>query len=201
MSVCTLNGTVAEPLKLNGRRFEPWRMKTLVGFVPQAHIVFKELTVYENLLYASQMRAERHMPEPLRARLIEMALELLGLQECSQFVCDPSIGERLSGGQMRRISIAIELVCNPPILLLDEPTSALDAVNTRIVIAALKDLANRGILVIASLHQPRESAFHMLEKLMLLRKGALVYAGNVKEAPAYFKSLGYYNEIGNPLTS
>ena len=193
-----VNGTVAEPLKLNGRRFEPWRMKTLVGFVPQAHIVFKELTVYENLLYASQMRAERHMPEPLRARLIEMALELLGLQECSQFVCDPSIGERLSGGQMRRISIAIELVCNPPILLLDEPTSALDAVNTRLVIAALKDLANRGILVIASLHQPRESAFHMLEKLMLLRKGELVYAGNVKEAPAYFKSLGYYNEIGNP---
>ena len=60
---------------------------------------------------------------------------------------------------MRRIGIAIELVCDQPIMLLDEPTSALDAVNTRLVVTALKDLCKRGILVIASLHQPRESVF------------------------------------------
>ena len=187
-----------QPLLLNGSRFEPRKMKTLVGFVPQAHIVYKELTVYENLLYASQMRAEKRMSPALRDRLIEMALELLGLQECTHFVCDPSIGERLSGGQMRRIGIAIELVCDPPILLLDEPTSALDAVNTRLVVAALKDLTKRGILVVASLHQPRESVFQMLEKLMLLRKGELAFAGRAVDAPAYFEELGYHNKTGGP---
>ena len=186
-----------EPLKLNSRRFEPRKMKTLVGFVPQAHIVYKELTVYENLLYASQMRAERRMSNTMRDRLIEMALELLGLQECTHFVCDPSIGERLSGGQMRRIGIAIELVCDPPILLLDEPTSALDAVNTRLVVAALKGLTRRGILVVASLHQPRESVFNMLEKLMLLRKGEFAFAGKAEDASSYFEELGYSNTIPN----
>lgn len=108
-----------------------------------------------NLAYAAKVRLDRHVPAQRRIQLVEMALELLGLNECRHFVCDPSIGERLSGGQIRRIGIGIELVCDPPILLLDEPTSALDAVNTRLVVGALKELSDRGVLVVASLHQPR----------------------------------------------
>jgi ABC-type multidrug transport system ATPase subunit len=125
---------------LNGAPYEPRRLSALIGFVPQAHIIRKELTVYENLEYASLMRAEAQMTPATRVRLVEMSLDLLGLQECRHFVCDPSLGQRLSGGQMRRVGIGVELVCDPPIMLLDEPTSALDAVNTILVVAALKDL-------------------------------------------------------------
>ena len=139
--------------------------------MPQAHILHKELTVFENLFYASQLRAETSTDYDTRLRLVEMALDLLGLQECRNFVCDPSLGQRVSGGQMRRIGIGCELVCNPPIMLLDEPTSALDAVNTRLVVTALKDLSKRGILVIASLHQPSQSVFNMFDRLWLMRKG------------------------------
>ena len=138
----------------------------------EAHIIYKELTVYENLLYASEMRSEQGTKHSTRLRLIEMALDLLGLQECRGFVCDPSLGkERLSGGQMRRLGIGIELVCDPPVMLLDEPTSALDASNAQLVTFALRDLAKRGILVIASLHQPREAVFKLFDKLWLMRKG------------------------------
>ena len=82
-----------------------------------------------------------------------------------------------NSGQMRRIGIGMELVCNPPIMLLDEPTSALDAVNTRLVVAALKGLAKQGVLVVASLHQPRHAVYEMLDRLLLLRKGELMYGG------------------------
>ena len=181
------------PVQLNGEPFDAQKVKELVGFVPQGHIVSKELTVYENLLYASQSRAEKTMSKQRRERLVESALDLLGLQACRNFVCDPSIGERLSGGQMRRIGIGIELVGDTPIMLLDEPTSALDAVNTRLVVAALKDLANRGVLVVASLHQPRESVFHMLDILLLLRQGKLAYGGSREDAEVFFSEMGYRN--------
>ena len=171
ISVTETTGERTYPMLLNGAPFEPRRVRALIGFVPQAHIIYKELTVFENLAYASQMRAELSMDKHTRMRLVEMALDLLGLQECRHFVCDPSLGERLSGGQLRRIGIGIELVCDPPVMLLDEPTSALDAVNTKLVITALKDLTKRGILVIASLHQPRESVFNLFDKLWLMRKG------------------------------
>jgi len=94
---------------------------------------------------------------------------------------------------MRRIGIGIELVGDTPIMLLDEPTSALDAVNTRLVVAALKDLANRGVLVVASLHQPRESVFHMLDILLLLRQGKLAYGGSREDAEVFFKEMMYHN--------
>ena len=187
-------------LTLNSRPFSPRVSQHMLGYVPQAHILYKELTVYENLAYAAALRLHRDVGSERREQLIETALDLLGLQECRHFVCDPSIGERLSGGQMRRIGIGIELVCDPPIMLLDEPTSALDAVNTRLVVASLKDLARRGVLVIASLHQPRVSVYDMLDRLLLLRKGVLIYGGYRADALHYFsKNLGYsLPEHANP---
>lgn len=98
------DGTCA--MFLNEAPYHPRRHKAIIGFVPQAHIIFKELTVFENLWYASEMRADRSMNGHTRMRLVEMALDLLGLRECRHFVCDPSLGERLSGGQMRRIGSA-----------------------------------------------------------------------------------------------
>lgn len=179
-------------LLLNGRPFAPNDMRSMIGFVPQAQILFKELTVYENLAYAAELRLHRPAPVEQREMLIEMALDLLGLQDCRHFVCDPSIGERLSGGQMRRVGIGMELVSDPPIMILDEPTSALDAVNTRLVVASLKGLAQRGILVIASLHQPRHAVYEMLDRLLLLRSGSLIYGGLQSDAERYFTDcLGY----------
>ena len=178
-------------LTLNKRPFRAKGCGHLLGYVPQAHLVFKELTVYENLAYSAKLRLDRKVPVERRMALVETAIELLRLQDCRHFVCDPAIGERLSGGQMRRIGIGIELVCDPPILLLDEPTSALDAVNTRLVVAALKNLANRGVLVVASLHQPRHAVYQMLDKLILLRQGEMIYGGLREDSVNYFDKLGF----------
>ena len=192
-------GTTSGRISLNNQPYSN-RQSNLIGYVPQAHLVFKELTVYENLVYSAVLRLRKSdNTTKYRHELVESALDLLGLQPCRHFVCDPAIGERLSGGQMRRVGIGVELVCDPPIMLLDEPTSALDAVNTRLVVAALKDLARRGVLVLASLHQPRQTAYEMIDRLILLRKGELIYGGMVTNAPQYFLWLGYtVPEHSNP---
>lgn len=191
-------GSISGEMKLNNRPFEPQTFLHLLGYVPQAHLVYKELTVYENLAYAAKLRLHRGVTAKERAQLVEISLELLGLQQCRHFVCDPSIGQRLSGGQMRRVGIGIELVCDPPIMLLDEPTSALDAVNTRLVVAALKNLTRRGVLVCASLHQPRHAVYEMIDRLLLLRKGELIYGGLRSESLRYFKQLGFSLVGANP---
>jgi len=191
-------GSITGTMVLNHRPYDPHAVRHLLGYVPQAHLVYKELTVYENLAYAAMLRLNRHVSPEHRAALIEMALDLLGLKQCRHFVCDPSIGQRLSGGQMRRIGIGIELVCDPPIMLLDEPTSALDAVNTRLVVCALKNLTRRGVLVCASLHQPRHAVYEMIDRLLLLRKGELIYGGLRSESLKYFSQLGFSLVGANP---
>ena len=178
----------------------------MIGFVPQAYILYDELTVYENIMFAARMRGPADEDPARRQRRVEAVLRLLGLQECRNFVLDKSLGVgRLSGGQMRRVGIGVEVVTEPSILLLDEPTSALDAVNTRIVVNIMKTLTKAGMLVVASIHQPRLSAWLQFDKLMLLSKGKLVYSGpcgtssvqpgapNAVEGAAvrYFGALGY----------
>ena len=100
---------------LNGKKFEPHKQRHLIGYVPQAHILYKELTVFENLAYAAELRLHRDIAREDREALVENALVVLGLSEVRHFVCDPTIGERLSGGQMRRIGIGIELVAGESI--------------------------------------------------------------------------------------
>ena len=156
----------------------------------------------------ARMRGPADEDPVRRQRRVESVLRLLGLQECRNFVLDKNLGVgRLSGGQMRRVGIGVEVVTEPSILLLDEPTSALDAVNTRIVVNIMKTLTKAGMLVVASIHQPRLSAWLQFDKLMLLSKGRLVYGGpcgtssiqcdqaspNAVEGAAvrYFGALGY----------
>jgi len=140
-----------------------------MGFVPQAYLVQKTLTIYENLWYSSMLRLPG-VSKAERREIVESVLGLLGLTACAHFSCDrENSKKKLSGGQLRRVGIGLELVTRPAILLLDEPTSALDAVNTRLVVEVLKNLCKmHGILVIASLHQPRFSVVNALDKVRAL---------------------------------
>jgi ABC-type multidrug transport system ATPase subunit len=190
-------GTLSGAVSLNN---QPMLHGPRIGFVPQAYLVQKPLTVYENLWYSSVLRLPGISKEERRV-MIESVLRLLGLATCAHFSCDrENSTQKLSGGQLRRVGIGSELVTRPSILLLDEPTSALDAVNTRLVIEVLKNLCKtHGILVIASLHQPRFSVVDALDKVMVLRRGEFIYAGAQKEALGYFAPLGFAPQTGeNP---
>ena len=190
-------GTLSGEIALNN---QPMRPGTNMGFVPQAYLVQRALTVYENLWYSSVLRLPG-VSNHDRHNIVISVLDLLGLAACAHFSCDREHSKKkLSGGQLRRVGIGAELVTRPAILLLDEPTSALDAVNTRLVVDVLKNLCEKhGILVIASLHQPRFSVVNALDKVMVLRKGEFIYAGAQREALGYFAPLGFVPQPGeNP---
>ena len=91
-------GWTSGKILLNSRPYQPSSIRHKIGYVPQAHLVFKELTVYENLLYAARLRLVGRLGDKERKQLVDDAIDLLGLKECQHFVCDPAIGERLSGG-------------------------------------------------------------------------------------------------------
>ncbi|KAJ8533341.1 hypothetical protein ON010_g13912 [Phytophthora cinnamomi] len=97
----------------------------------------------------------------------------------------------VSGGERRRVSIGMELVTSPQILILDEPTSGLDSSSAHSVVQLLKDLAGHGRMVVLSIHQPSARSFVLLDKIILLGKGKLLYSGAPAESKSYFQDLGF----------
>jgi len=104
----------------------------------------------------------------------------------------------ISGGQRKRLNIALELIREPTILFVDEPTSGLSSVDSEIVMNLLKDLTYRGKLVIINIHQPGSDIYKMFDKIMIIDKGGYqIFYGNPTEAIVYFKyraSLANANE-------
>ena len=101
----------------------------------------------------------------------------LGLSECQNQSIGNWMGERISGGERKRTSIGYELVTNPSCLLLDEPTSGLDSASAMRVIEQLKLEANRGMAILASIHQPSAEILYMFDRVIVMSEGYMIYSG------------------------
>jgi ABC-type nitrate/sulfonate/bicarbonate transport system ATPase subunit len=133
----------------------------VIGFVPQQDILPATLTVREAILFAARLRLPESIPFSEQLARVDDVIEKLGLTR----VADVRIGDGekrgISGGEMRRVSIGLELVAEPDVLILDEPTSGLDSVSASQVARVLHGLAHNKqnpTAVIASIHQPRSAA-------------------------------------------
>jgi ABC-type multidrug transport system ATPase subunit len=143
-------------------------------------------------------------------RVYKTLMELDILHISHQLIGSPSIFlfslisdslKSISGGERRRVSIACELVTNPGIIFLDEPTSGLDSYNALNVIEALVGLAKQfNKTVILSIHQPRSNIFSMLDQLVLLAKGKMIYSGPAQDSAfSHFSNIGFSCPIGYNL--
>ena len=159
--------------------------------MPQDDIVHPNLTVRENLLFSARIRLGGVLKDREIQQNVDQLIQALGLAT----VRDSRVGDYerrgVSGGECKRISIGLELIAAPRVLILDEPTSGLDAQAALSIISLLKSLSRQGITVICVLHQPRIEIFNSLDTLLLLQSGKQVYFGKRSEVEQYFKDKGY----------
>ena len=159
---------------VNGAPFDAGTMRRVASFVPQDDLLTPCLTVEESLREAVLFKTG-HAADSLECdqKVNELA-ERFGLVDClTTPVGRPGEGKRgASGGQRRRLSVALELCGDPSLLFLDEPTSGLDAVATMSLVRSLQALARRGVCCVAVIHQPSAAAFFAFDRLLLLRAGA-----------------------------
>lgn len=179
-------------LLVNGSPMESMResLRGSIGYVPQDDIIHPELTVWEAVRYSARLRLPKDYSDQEIDRRVEETLVVLGLEAVSHLQLGRPEAKVLSGGQRKRVNIAIELVTDPVLLFLDEPTSGLAADDTAALVDLLKDLAQKkGKTVIATIHQPAKDEFEKFNLTLVLGHGGVpVYFGPTKDAYAFFES-------------
>lgn len=170
-----------------------------IGYVPQDDLLYDRLTVRECLLHSTRYRVPDRVATAQIIQKIQTVCESLGLGPAIQeTIIGSPTNKTLSGGQRKRVNLAMELVTDPLILFLDEPTSGLSSRDTRIVVEALRKLATEMcVAVIVTIHQPALGVYQLFDRVAFLRAGHLAYFGAASPG-----SLQYFSKLSNsPVSS
>ena len=187
-----LNGSEAPSkghVHINGINLHTERKKSegIIGNIPQDDLLIEDLTVYQNLFYNAKL-CFGNLDDNEIGRRVEITLDSLGLTETKNLRVGNVLNKTISGGQRKRLNIALELIREPSILFVDEPTSGLSSRDAENVMDLLKQLSNSGKLVFVVIHQPSSDVFRMFDKLLLLDTGGYpIYFGNPVDALIYFR--------------
>ncbi len=176
-------------------------MKYKIGFVPQQDLLRGSDTVYDTLHNAADMKLPNEIKRKERAERIEHVLDTLGLKRERN-----SLVSKLSGGQRKRLSIAVEYIADPALFFLDEPDSGLDGIMSKMLMENLRAIADEGKIVMVISHSP-DRASELFDKILVLAKsvkdncGHMAFFGSVPEAYEFFDSTsleGVVKRINRP---
>ncbi|KAL0133864.1 hypothetical protein PUN28_001076 [Cardiocondyla obscurior] len=154
-------------------------------YIQQTDNLYGLFTVQESMMMVTYLKIGK-ATKMFRQILIDNILETLKLSKVKDTMVD-----RLSGGQKKRLSIALELIDNPPIMFLDEPTTGLDSLASIQCISALQTLAKGGRTVICTIHQPTAALYQMFDHIYLVVDGQCLYAGSPDNTVSYFAQQGF----------
>ncbi len=161
----------------------------LMGYIPQDDLLIEDLTVFENLYYSAKLCFGAYSKNEIVER-VNKTLNDLGLQHISTLKVGNVLNKSISGGQRKRLNIALELIREPSVLFVDEPTSGLSSRDSENVIDLLKELSYKGKLIFVVIHQPSSDIYKMFDKIILLDTGGYqIYYGNPVQAISYFKEM------------
>ncbi len=175
---------------VNGINIHTQRKETegVIGYVSQDDLLIEDLTVFENLYYNAKLCFD-NITDPKIRQIVTDMLQSLGLFDIKDMKVGSPLNKKISGGQRKRLNIALELIREPSILFLDEPTSGLSSRDSENIMDLLKELTFKGKLVFVVIHQPSSDIFKMFDKLLILDSGGyLIYNGDPIESIIYFKS-------------
>lgn len=175
------------------------KMEGSIGYVPQDDILFEELTVYQNLYYNARLSLSGKTDEEIE-KIIDRGLKNLGLEHTKNLKVGNVLAQTISGGQRKRLNIALELTRQPPVLFVDEPTSGLSSRDSENVIDLLKELTLLGKLVFVVIHQPSSDIYKMFDKVIIMDVGGYpIFYGNPIEAISYFKNISQQLDHGKAI--
>jgi ABC-type multidrug transport system ATPase subunit len=192
--VKVLNGSLkhdAGSIYINGHNLltEKKELEGMIGYIPQDDLLIEELTVFQNLYFNAKLCLDGYGEEELTER-VNIILTELDLFEVKYLKVGSPLHKFVSGGQRKRLNIALELIREPYILFVDEPTSGLSSTDSENVMMLLKELGMKGKLVVVNIHQPSSDLFKLFDQLIVLDKGGYpVFSGNPVEGIMYFKRL------------
>ncbi|PZC85597.1 protein scarlet [Helicoverpa armigera] len=178
-------------LMLNGRLAGADLISRISGFVPQEDLAIEDLTVDEHMEFMARMMMDKRSTKGVRARRVQQLLSELGVNNCTKTKL-----KALSGGERKRVSLAVQLLNDPPILFCDEPTTGLDSWAAAAVVGRLRKLAIGGKLVVCSVHQPASGVFELFHQVVLLANGRIAFHGTIEQADTFFASLNFKCPLG-----
>ncbi|RAQ80573.1 ABC transporter, partial [Aspergillus flavus] len=156
---------------LNGIEGDLTRYQHLIGFVPQDDILLEDLTVGESISHSARIKLGRVWSDNKIKIYANKLIDYLGLTPVKDQLVGSTEKRGISGGEQKRLSIALEIVAMPTAIILDEPTSGLDAATALSIMKLLKSISRMGITVICTIHQPRSDIFQLLDDLLILVSG------------------------------
>ncbi|MCK4346152.1 MAG: ATP-binding cassette domain-containing protein, partial [Bacteroidales bacterium] len=168
------------------------KLEGMIGFVPQDDLLIEDLTVFQNLYFNARLCFNNFSEKVIIKRVNKVLIDL-ELDDIKHLKVGNPLKKIISGGQRKRLNIALELIREPLILFADEPTSGLSSMDSEKVMFLLKEQTIKGKLVIVNIHQPFSDIFKLFERIVILDKGGYtIFKGNPIDALIYFKSLSDY---------
>lgn len=178
-------------VKINGIDIhsESKEIEGLIGYIAQDDLLIDELTVFQNLFFNAKLCFGQKNKTEI-TELVEEMLSVLGLSETRNLKVGNPLDKTISGGQRKRLNIALELIREPAVLFVDEPTSGLSSRDSENIMDLLKELSLKGKLIFVVIHQPSSDIFKMFDKLFVLDNGGYpIYYGNPVDSLVYFKRM------------
>ena len=178
-----MTGTMRFRSKRGERDWNEYKKESC--YIQQDDMLHPLFSVQEVMKMAADLKLGSNLNKKAKQMVIDDVLDILDLSKTKETRCD-----RLSGGQRKRLSIALELVDNPPVMFLDEPTTGLDSSASLGLVAMLQCLARGGRTIICTIHQPSATIYEMFDHVYLLAEGRCVYQGDAKNTVNYLKKVG-----------
>lgn len=164
------------------------QLEGVIGYISQDDLLIEELTVFQNLYFNTKLCFEHLSELSINKKVIEI-LNAIGLFEVKELKVGNALEKTISGGQRKRLNIALELIREPSILFVDEPTSGLSSRDSENIMDLLKELALKGKLIFVVIHQPSSDIFKMFDRLLVLDRGGFpIFDGNPLDSLVYFKT-------------
>ncbi|KYQ50171.1 ATP-binding cassette sub-family G member 4, partial [Trachymyrmex zeteki] len=172
-------------ININGQLRDIREFKKMSCYIMQNDLMQPNLTVFEAMSFAADLKLGRRKSKSQKCAAIDEILSTLRLTGTRDTLTD-----RLSGGERKRLTIALELVNNPPVIFLDEPTTGLDELSSSQCIDVLQNLAHFGRTVICSVHTPSASTFRKFDHVYVVANGQCTYRGATSDLVPFLQSIG-----------